>query len=206
MRTDSLPCATAAGPSRTSPPSTTVPVRSLTTTRADHVELDRQRLDPGDEVRNRRAVGEQAPGSRQRRHRAHAPTPAPKLLIQRGGHATCRHEVGLAQRELHHVGGTHAGRMRHLHEATGRHAADGEMVDLHAGAAATGAEAAERERPLRERDERTDRAAKGRRHQNPALQAARIARRSRRDVEACAGLRVRSELAPSPGPPRCSRP
>ena len=34
MRTDRLPCATAAAPMRTSPPITTVPVRSLITTRA----------------------------------------------------------------------------------------------------------------------------------------------------------------------------
>ena len=54
MRTDRLPCATAAGPRRTSPPMTTVPVRSLITTRAADVERDGQRLEPGDQLGQRR--------------------------------------------------------------------------------------------------------------------------------------------------------
>ena len=54
MRTDRLPCATAAGPRRTSPPITTVPVRSLMTTRAVDVERDRQRLEARDQLGQRR--------------------------------------------------------------------------------------------------------------------------------------------------------
>ena len=37
---------------RTSPPITTVPVRSLMTTRADGVHVDRQRLEARDQIRH----------------------------------------------------------------------------------------------------------------------------------------------------------
>ena len=74
IRTDRLPCATAAGPMRTSPPITTVPVRSLMTTRAGSPSIDRQRLEPRDQVGTRARDRPPAP----RRHGAGVDAPAPR--------------------------------------------------------------------------------------------------------------------------------
>ena len=99
MRTDRLPCATAAGPSRTSPPSTTVPVRSLMTTRAVASTRDRQRLEPGDQIGKRRAILQRHLHATPCRRRLTCAASPPELHVDRPRDAPRRDEVRVAQRQ-----------------------------------------------------------------------------------------------------------
>ena len=120
------------------PPITTVPVRSLITTRAGDVHVDRQRLDPRDQLRDASrgtAAGtliDTVAGSTRLRRRV------AELAADRVGEpmARCRSPASLSD-SRHLVSRLDRRRAGCAStSAAARHAADGEVIDLHAVAAA----------------------------------------------------------------------
>ena len=96
------------------------------------------------------------------------------------------------------VGRRHRRLARHLHDASAWHATNRQVIHGDRVATAARAESTDRQRSLRQRDDRTIGTTQRRRQQRATLQTARIADRRGHDVEPRARLCIRADLRRSP--------
>ncbi len=119
---------------------------------------------------------------------------APEFGIDRLGHVSRRHEVRVTQRERDALERRQRGLSRYLHQAAVRDTPHGQVIHGHRCAFVARAEAAERQRSLRQCHDRPIGAVQRRRQQCPTLKAARVADGRGEHVETTAGLDERAEL------------